>query len=510
MNKSMAARTAFICFAFLSVVPTPAGAGTVIDLSETSVPTVLGGSPGDRLGQGLAGGDLDGDGLTELAVAAPGRDSHDGRPDVGVVYILDADVVSSLGRAAPAESVASISILGAHARERVGETLLVSDLNGDGSHDLVVGAPSSGEDDLMYSGRLYVFLGPLAPGAHLRCEDADVVIRGARAGDRLGSSLAVADVDGDGANELLVSAFRAADASGVRAGSVYILRANSFSSDRRVRAVTELAVSEFRGERDGDGLRGIAVQRTVGDAPPTLALGACHADGPGNSSVDAGRIYLVRGDEVGFLPLRSAVEMGAPMVFGPHPRAFLGRSISCGDIDGDGVDDIAVSAYASRLKKRKPDASGEVFIIFGADASPPNILDLATAEVPRFTSAARWDLFGLPVLVRDLNVDGAADLIVASQFADSNDGERQRCGKVHLFRGGLRSVVEAKAGKADLADVTIVGAQAFDAIGSALSIAQVTGEDADLVVGASDAPDEEGGAAAGKIHIIPSRLLSAR
>lgn len=501
----------------LALLGVPSGrlpAATVLDLAVEDVPTILGSSPGDRLGHGLDVGDLDGDGRNELVVAAPGADAPGTGVDAGVVYVFDAESVSRSDRASTAAD-AALAITGSHALEGFGETVCVADLNGDSRPDLIVGAPAWGRGDDMFAGRVYVFFGPLTQRGSLMCETvADAVIRGTRAGDRLGSSIVVADVRGGGTAELLVSAFRAAGTGGVRAGSVYVISSRSLAGGRTVAAVRNLASSELRGESEGDALRGIAVAAGANGAPAVVALGAYQADGP-EESTDAGKIYLVRGDLIASIPLHSSIEIDAPVVLGPHPRALFGRSIASGDIDGDGRIDFAASAYASRAHRAKVDASGEVFVIYGSDAPPPDVLDLSVADVPRFRSSARWDLFGLPVLLRDMNADGRADLIASAQFADFDDGARKRCGKVYLYRGGPRSVVAAKTGKADLADLIIVGGSPFDAIGGALAAGAITGDRPDLIIGAPEAgkalpagPGDE--TSEGMVMIVPASLLQAR
>ncbi|HND34819.1 MAG TPA: FG-GAP repeat protein, partial [Myxococcota bacterium] len=78
------------------------------------------------------------------------------------------------------------------------------DIDGDGSSDLLVGAPnvrSAGTD----AGMVYVFTAP-GTGSY-RAADATLAIPGEDPGDLLGTSLlAVPDQDGDQQDELLVGA----------------------------------------------------------------------------------------------------------------------------------------------------------------------------------------------------------------------------------------------------------------------------------------------------------------
>jgi len=78
------------------------------------------------------------------------------------------------------------------------------DLNGDGIVDLVIGAPPAGAT---FGGAVYVIYGS-ASGAPppFSVNDADVAILGESDGDSVGSSLACADVNGDGIDDLVIGA----------------------------------------------------------------------------------------------------------------------------------------------------------------------------------------------------------------------------------------------------------------------------------------------------------------
>ena len=491
----------------LALTPAPwASAGTIIDLSTQRVPTVVGAGTDEQFGYAGDSGDLDGDGEAELIVGAPGRPTAGAAGSAGAVYVLDAGSVMALEAPAEASAVAWAAIAGVTPGERFGETVLVADVNADSLPDLIVGAPSWGPGEQVATGRVYVFLGPLAASSTLLASDADVTIHGEAPGNHFGSSLASGDIDGDGAADLLVSAFRAGPADAPGAGRIYFISAGALGAAGRRASASEIASSVITGNARGDALRGVAVIAVGTDGRTLVALGSYHADGRATKSVDAGSVAIVDGAALLSAPRHSVGQFEASIILGPRPRGFLGRFIATGDIDDDGTPDLLVSAYASRGENRKADASGEVFVVFGNAAGFPDTLDLARGAVPAFSSRERWDLFGLPVLLADLSGDGASDIVAAAQFADSPDGARPRCGEVYIYRGGLRSVVAAKTGRPDLADVVIVGEASQDALGGCLFAASAEGRGLHLVIGAPDAgrPEVE---RSGKIHLVPAELL---
>ena len=101
-----------------------------------------------------------------------------------------------------------VRVLGINPQDYLGESAS-GDINGDGIDDLISGAPSY--PGLPYSdtnrGAVYVFFGsntlsyPLQPP-----DDADLIIYGEAAYDRLGHFIAVGDVNGDGVGDLLIGA----------------------------------------------------------------------------------------------------------------------------------------------------------------------------------------------------------------------------------------------------------------------------------------------------------------
>jgi len=158
-----------------------------------------GGGPGEALGQSTAPqvGDFDGDGAADIAIASD---------EIETVYVwLGASALSGVVRA----NTADITIVGA-GPSAFGHTLQKGDVDADGIEDLVVGAPDydSPSSASLYAdepGEVYVFAGADLSSSLSSSDQASLLIAGHSAYDLFGLSLSVADLTGDGADDLLVA-----------------------------------------------------------------------------------------------------------------------------------------------------------------------------------------------------------------------------------------------------------------------------------------------------------------
>jgi hypothetical protein len=176
---------------------------------------ILGSSAGSEAGYAVAGpGDMDGDGLAEVAIGA--RYDGTGGEYAGAVYVL-AGPVTGITTVADADAVWTGEVAGAYAGSAVSRA---GDVNGDGLADLLVGSRrQDGVGDS--SGAAHLVVGPLGSGGSLL--DATARLLGINAGDRAGWAVADGgDFNGDGFDDVWIGAPRNSEELRV-AGAAYLV-----------------------------------------------------------------------------------------------------------------------------------------------------------------------------------------------------------------------------------------------------------------------------------------------
>jgi hypothetical protein len=179
---------------------------------------VEGEEAGESLGTSVVFlGDVDGDGLGDLATGSPDGD----------VPWTDGGIVTLYSGTADIDAGVAPEILARFGSEwddfMFGGALAGNtDLDGDGLMDLVVGAHYAYLGPVMKGGRAYLFHGRTTGWDTLAdATEADASVAGIGVGDNLGLGLTLSDLDGDGFDEVLLGApYR--DAMGSDSGELYL------------------------------------------------------------------------------------------------------------------------------------------------------------------------------------------------------------------------------------------------------------------------------------------------
>lgn len=376
-------------------------------------------------------------------------------------------------------------IIGEDVSERFGfYTSNGGDINGDGVDDLLVGNSYLGPEYSIVQGRAYVFFG----GADrikdtLRIADLNgtngFIITGDSVHGSLGGSLAgLGDVNGDGLDDVLISAHESSSNGIPLSGRCYVIFGrksgftpifdlesldgeNGFIIDGRSRSERIGKKVSFAGDINGDGINDILI-------------GADHAS---ITAPLSGEVIVVFGKDSGFpsnFDLQSLNGENGFIIYGKGELDLLGYALhGPGDINGDGLDDLLFGAIG--YDSQGMEDNGAVFVLFGSTKTFNSVFDLSSLdgtngyEIPGVSAGSK---IGSSVKgIGDINGDGIKDFALG--IVPVNPTGTQTLNSIYVIFGTTSQV----DGKFNLSDITgengfsIRSTEVGDRFGSEISAA---------------------------------------
>lgn len=404
--------------------------------------------------------------------------------------------------------------------EYFGYETATGDFNADGRTDLAVSATndSAPGDVSARRGRVYVFYGRAGGFPALvdpADQAADVILQGTEPFSWFGSELAAGDFDGDGADDLAISEN---DLSNVHVGRVYVVKGS------RIRAASTITMSagEFdsiiRGRRVGadQGYElffgsSLAVGDFNRDGLVDLVMGAFAGDGVLGSVRNSGEVAVMLGRRAGWAREMTSDTHSVDMtVGGRFVNHLFGNEVAAGDVDGDGLDELVVSAWGGRGPNGDRSSAGDVAVFSFATGSPVTFpastdglapLGIVWAQGPlgiihgptvnsRIGASGSVD-GGRGVVIADFDGDGVNDVIIGAPFYGPAAPNGWNTGGVFVVYGGKSltsgAVVDLANGGSGLGAVAaLIGTgDAGSSLGDALAATDLNSDGrADVVAGA--------------------------
>ncbi|HEX6852557.1 MAG TPA: thrombospondin type 3 repeat-containing protein [Candidatus Polarisedimenticolaceae bacterium] len=372
--------------------------------------TIFGADPGDQLGRTLGVGDVNNDTYPDLVIGAPSADgNNNAKLDCGDVVVLYGPFTAGTRDLALTQQLPNVRIYGIDALDAYGRGLAVGDFNGDLIPDIALGAPTgdgpgTAPGSRLDAGEIAIVYGSATLPNEINLANSNPVrIYGVRAGDGAGLMLAAGNLDGDTFADLAIGSPLAdgpgpsySRSSAGRVDLVFGSASLALEIDLATAGSSIPIYGADAGDQFGDRvvLGNVSGKDTYFDPGCScnvdrflddLVAGAPGADGP-DSLVPArtlsGEVYVLNGQDKVLDPFPLSYDLNDfatgnvdALIHGRDVLDSIGQTLATGDVNGDGVREIAIGAAEADgpddglgpiLDNQRPDA-GELWIVSSVD-----------------------------------------------------------------------------------------------------------------------------------------------
>lgn len=395
-------------------------------LSDTSGNLNANLNNGDQFGAALANlGDLNADGLPELAAGSPYDD--EAGSDRGAVRVLFLDTTGQVQNRVKLTQGLNGFTGSLQDNDHFGSAVAaIGDLDGDGIPDMAVGAPGD-DDNGSNRGAVWIVFLNADGSVHYQQKISDLsggLAPGLKDNDQFGEAVASAgDLNGDGIPDLVVGS-SGCDDGGTDRGAVYILfmnRDGTVQSQQKVSATT----GNFTGplhDSDHFGRAVTGIGDLDGDSIPDIVVGASGDDTGGSNRGAVWVLFMQRDGTVKAEQKISQLDGQFDQLLNDGD-SFGSALADVGDLNGNGHDELAVGA--NHNGDGGP-ARGAVYVLFLKTTGEVISSSRISQNAGNFPDTlSDGEQFGDAVTgLGDLDGDGNLDMSVGANLDDDGGTDR--------------------------------------------------------------------------------------